>query len=254
MRIESTANGRVKGVRRLHRGKERRRIGRTILEGPTLVSAALDAGVVPLEVYTMSGGPMVDRSRDAGAEIVSVNAAVLAALATTVHPQDPVGVVAIPASGPIDDNRVVVLVDISDPGNMGTLVRSAAAFGWQVAVFGGVDPWSPKVVRAGAGAHFARPLVMLDDLTVIGEQGLAMIACIVSGGQPPELFAHETALALLVGSEAHGLPVEVIAACDGAATIPMPGGFESLNAATAGTIAMYLLGPGVNGRSESQDL
>ncbi|MCJ7780307.1 MAG: hypothetical protein MUQ27_05730, partial [Acidimicrobiia bacterium] len=151
MRIESTTNQRIKAVRRLHRGRERQQTSRTLLEGPNLIEAALDAGVVPLEVYTGDRGPIVDRCEAAGTEVVDTSRTVLESIATTVEPQDPVAVIGVPEARLLDARRTVVLVEIADPGNLGTLIRSAAALGWQVALLGGADPWSPKVLRAGAG-------------------------------------------------------------------------------------------------------
>jgi TrmH family RNA methyltransferase len=244
MRIESTTNPRVKEVRRLHRSRERRRVGRTILEGPTLVAASLDAGTVPLVLYTIAGGPPTDEAREAGTEILAVSEAVLNAMSTTAHPQDPVAVVPIPDDDELDDRPVLALVDVSDPGNTGTLIRSATAFGWQVAIVGGVDPWSPKVLRAGMGAHFAGSVVVLDDPGRLFEEPRTTIATVVSGGDPPARMAGLQSAVLFVGNEARGLPEMLVRRCDRAMTIPMDGGFESLNAATAGSLAMYLLRTG----------
>jgi len=241
MRIESTTNQRIKAVRRLHRGRERNKTGRTLLEGPKLVEAALDAGVVPVQVYTVDRGPIVERCESAGSEVIEVSRVVLETIATTVEPQDPVAVIGIPESQPLSIERVAVLVDIADPGNLGTLIRSAAALGWQVALLGGADPWSPKVLRAGAGAHFSLQPVPVTDLSEITSLGLTTIATVISGGLVPDEISTDTPIALLIGSESHGLAVEMVDRCDLTMTIPMSAGSESLNAAVAGSIAMYSL-------------
>ena len=243
MRIESTTNQRIKAVRRLHRGRERHQTGRTLLEGPKLIEAALDAGVVPLEVYTVDGGSLVGRCEAAGSEVVEVSRMVLETIATTVEPQDPVAVIEVPESKPLEGERAVVLVEIADPGNLGTLIRSAAALGWQVALIGGADPWNPKVLRSGAGAHFAQVPVRVPDLSEITELGFTTVATIISGGQPPDEIDSDSPLALLIGNEAHGLPEEMVSACDLTMTIPMTGKTESLNAAVSGAIAMYAVAP-----------
>jgi TrmH family RNA methyltransferase len=247
MRIESTTNPRVKEVRRLHRSRGRRRTGRTILEGPTLVDTALDAGAVPLVLYTVDGGPPADKAREAGTEIVAVSDTVLHAMSTTAHAQDPIAILPIPEGGALHDGPVLALIDIADPGNMGTLIRSAAAFGWQSAVLGGSDPWSPRVLRAGMGAHFAGSVVLLDEPELLFDGSRTTIATIVSGGEPPTAFARVPNPVLVIGNEAHGLPSALIERCERRMTIPMPGGFESLNAATAGSLAMYLLRTGDTG-------
>jgi TrmH family RNA methyltransferase len=241
VRIEATTNQRIKIVRRLHRGRERNKTGRTFLEGPKLIEAALDAGVVPLEIYTVDGGALVERSGAAGSEVVEVSRIVLETISTTVEPQDPVAVIEIPAAVDLAAERVVVLVDIADPGNLGTLIRSAAALGWQVALLGGADPWNPKVVRSAAGAHFVQSPVRVAELSEIASLGLTTIATVISGGSAPDEISRDTPIALLVGSESHGLAAEMIGHCDQAMTIPMSGKTESLNAAIAGSIAMYAL-------------
>ncbi|MCL1692611.1 MAG: RNA methyltransferase, partial [Actinomycetia bacterium] len=208
---------------------------------PKLIEAALDAGVVPVEVYTVDGGPVVDRCDSAGADVVEVSRIVLEAVATTVEPQDPVAVVKIPESQALSIERLVVLVDIADPGNLGTLIRSAATFGWQVALLGGADPWNPKVVRSAAGAHFARNPGRITDLAEITSLGFTTVATVVAGGRAPAEIVSETPIALLIGSESHGLPSAMIQRCDQMMTIPMSGKTESLNAAVAGSIGMYAL-------------
>ena len=241
MRIESTTNQRIKAVRRLHRGRERHKAGRTLLEGPKLIDAALDAGVVPLEVYTVDGGAVVDRCSAAGSEVIETSRIVLETIATTVEPQDPVAVIEILEPQPLGIERVAVLVEISDPGNLGTLIRSAAALGWQVALLGGVDPWNPKVLRAGAGSHFQRTPSRVTDLSGIASLGFCTVATIVSGGRSPDEITTDAPVALLIGSESHGLSIEMIDGSDSTMTIPMSGETESLNAAVAGSIAMYAL-------------
>lgn len=244
MRIESTTNQRIKAVRRLHRGRERQRTGRALLEGPNLIEAALDAGVVPLEVYTVDRGPIVARCEAAGTEVVDTSRTVLESIATTVEPQDPVAVIEVPEARLLDARRTVVLAEIADPGNLGNLIRSAAALGWQVALLGGADPWSPKVLRAGAGAHFAETPVRITDLSEVTAVGFATVATVVSGGIAPETVESESPIALFIGSESHGLPAHVIDACEQVVTIPTTGIVESMNAAVAGAIAMYAVPPG----------
>ena len=129
-------------------------------------------------------------------------------------------------------------VDTSDPGNAGTLIRSAAAFGFSVRLApGAVDPWSPKVVRAAAGGHFRTPVS-------IGapRPNTVTIATVASGGAPLERIGEhltDATVTLLIGNEAHGLGPEATAAADVLVTIPMVGGIESLNASVAGAICMY---------------
>ena len=242
MLISSTANGRIKAVRRLRRGRERRQTRRTLVEGPNLVAAALGAGVVPVDVYTVAGGALVARCEAAGSTIVEVSGPVLEAVSTTVEPQDPVGVIVIPEPARLETRRTVVAVDISDPGNVGTLIRSAGALGWQIALIGGADPWSPKVLRASAGAQLLHPAVIVEGIEALIGGGLTPVAATVSGGVGPASLEMDRPIALLVGSEAHGLDDGVVEQCAASMTIEMSGDIESLNAGVAGAIAMYALG------------
>ncbi len=242
MRIESTANDRVKAVRRLHRGRERQRTGKTLVEGPALIEAALAGGIVPEDVFAVEPGPLVERCEAAGSRVFEVSAGVLKVLATTVEPQDPVAVIPVPPDRDLEVRQTLVAVEVGDPGNLGTLIRTAAALGWQAARIGGADPWSPKVLRASAGAQLTAPAIASTGLEELVEMGFAPIATIASGGGAPEAIAAREPIALLVGSEAHGLPRDMVERCRAAVTIPMTEGFESLNAAVAGAIAMYALG------------
>jgi TrmH family RNA methyltransferase len=203
MRIDSTANDRVKAVRRLHRARERRLTGRTLVEGPALINAALAGGIVPEDVFAVAPGPLVERCEAAGSRIFDVSDGVLGVLATTVEPQDPVAVISVPPDRDLEFCRTLVAVTVGDPGNLGTLIRTAAALGWQVARIGGADPWSPKVLRASAGAQLTDPSIASAGFGEFVERGFAPIATIASGGRAPEEIAERDPIALLVGSEAH---------------------------------------------------
>lgn len=175
----------------------------------------------------------------AGAPLTVVDPAVLAALGTTEQPQSPIAVMAIPAADVAPGGRVMVAWGVSDPGNCGTLIRSAAAFGYgYLAGPGAADSWSPKVLRAGAGAHFATSLGQVVDLDGVRAGGRMVIATVARDGAPPGRLPD--AAAIVVGSEAHGLPPEVVAASDLAVTVPAMPSVESLNAGVAGSIVAYL--------------
>ena len=240
MPIESVSNERIKAVRRLHRVRGRRRTAQTLVEGPHLVAAAVEAGVVPAEVYSVEGGVLAAQCEAAGAAIVEISPAVLAAISTTVEPQDPVGVISIPGNRALECRPTVVAVDVGDPGNLGTLIRSAGALGWQIAVIGGADPWSPKVMRASAGVQLSHPAVVLGSFNELRTAGLEPVATRVSGGVGPDSLSLTRPIALLIGSESHGLPNAMVDQCAASLTIPLTGGVESLNASVAAAIAMYI--------------
>jgi TrmH family RNA methyltransferase len=241
--IRSPRNPRVGAALRLHRKRHRTAAGRALLEGPKLLAEAVGARVSIIEVFGLPDDAAGQRLAErAEAEWIAVDPRVLARLATTEQPQSPVAVFAIPAPVIPGDGHLLVAWGVGDPGNVGTLIRTAAAFGMAYAGGPGtVDSWSPKVLRSAAGGHFRVPIGATDDPAGLRAAGRSLVATVVSGGDPPETLAGSGSVALLVGEEASGLPAAVTAACDRKVTIPMPGGTESLNAAVAGAITAYEL-------------
>lgn len=134
----------------------------------------------------------------------------------------------------------VILHGISDPGNMGTLIRTAAALGIkQVICIDSADVWNPKVVQASAGTIGFVSLIETDWATVEQQKkDRALCALVVKDGKSPQAINFERSV-LVIGNEARGLPEEIITSCDERCTLPMPGNTESLNAAVAGSIALY---------------
>ncbi len=165
---------------------------------------------------------------------------VLKAASDTTHPRSPVAIFARPKQGELTDRNVVVLIDVADPGNVGTIIRTASALGWDVAVSPHTaDVWSPKVLRSGAGSHFATTIVEMESLeATFPDDRYSLVATVVSGGAAT--VDTERQIALLIGSEAHGLPVEVVEQAATRLTIPMPGGAESLNAGVAAALGMWI--------------
>jgi TrmH family RNA methyltransferase len=230
---------------RLQAARGRAESGRALLEGPHLLAEALSAGIRVEQVFALAGDAMsAEAARACGAELIVVDERGLRRLATTEHPQSPVAVMLLPAAVLPAAGHLLVAWGVGDPGNVGTLLRCAAAFGLGFAAGPGTaDPWAPKVLRAAAGGHFragATRVRVLDDLRTGGRR---LVATVARGGLPPAALPPGP-LAVLVGDEAHGLPDEVVRACDLAVTIPMPGGAESLNAAVAGAIVAYELAAG----------
>lgn len=202
-----------------------------------MLAAALAAGVVPDVVFVADG----DAVLDIATEVIVVSNDVLDAIAPTESPRGPIAVIDIPDPHPLEAKQTVVLWNVATPGNVGTLIRTAAALGWSVALHAGADPWSPKVLRAGAGAHFAVPIAEVADLAALRSAGLTPVATAPEGGVEPGAVTVQGPVALLVGSEAAGLPAEIIDQAESVVTMPMRGA-DSLNAAVAGAIAMFVLG------------
>lgn len=221
---------------KLHRSRHRRETGLTLIEGPHLLAEAMAAGISISRVFVLAGdeAPAVP-----GAEMIVVDRPGMERVAGTDTPRGPVAVIATPEPAIDISRNLLVAHGVSEPGNLGALVRTAAAFDWGFAwTPGSADPWSPKSLRAGAGGQFRVPVAPVQgigDLT-----GWDLVSTVVSGGEDPAAIGPGH-WAVLVGEEAAGLPPDVVAASDRVLTIPMPGGTESLNAGVAAAIVVYEL-------------
>jgi RNA methyltransferase, TrmH family len=234
---------------KLHRHVGRRRAARFLAEGPNLVEAALRRGVVS-EVFATEAaqqrfGALLG---DAPVQLVTERAA--KALSDTVTPVGLVAVCELPQVS-LDDvladapRLVVAPVEISEPGNAGTLIRIADAMGADAVVLAGhsVDPYNGKCLRASAGSIFALPVVPAPDaaaaVAALRGAGLQVLATTLDGEVSLDDAALDRPTAWLFGPEAHGLPAELAAMADHRVHIPMPGRAESLNIASAASICLY---------------
>jgi TrmH family RNA methyltransferase len=189
---------------------------------------------------------LVNRARDAGATITHVEGEQLERALTTRTPQPIVAVAGLVSWSPAEivsgatesGLPVVVLAGVSDPGNAGTVIRSAAAAGAAGVLFtpGSVDPTNPKCVRSSAGALFALRVGAVGDLDVLRDLGLATIGA-AAGGSSPDEVELTGPIALVLGGEAGGLPEDMLV--DVEVALPLEGGVESLNVAMAGTVLLY---------------
>lgn len=249
--ITSTKNETIKAIARLKRTRERTRTGSILVEGPNGLEGVANAGLDPTVILVAEDDQRtLDRLPDfPSAKVHLVTQAVLKSVADTAHPRSPIVVIDRPAAGRLRSHNTIVLVDIGDPGNAGTIVRTAAALGWDVAYTPGcVDVWSPKTLRASAGAHFRTRISPVD--LAAGDQPLSdltVVAAVVEGGAAS--VDEPGPYALLVGNEAHGLDPQQILAASHRLTIGMVDSTESLNVATAAALAMYVLGHGHNGQT-----
>ena len=239
----------VARLRRLLRHRADRTAERAfVLEGPTALAEAIDAGAA-IEAIYVAAGTVVPEVPD-GVTVRQLDPALFQRVASTVTPQ-PVLAVARAIDVPLDVLRaatfVLVAVDLQDPGNAGTIIRSAVAAGADGVVMAGstVDVHNPKTVRATAGALFRVPVAVVTDaaaaVAALRTWGLHACAAVATGGVPMHQVDLTSRTALVVGNESHGLPVEVTAACDSTVSIPMAGPVESLNAAMAATVLAFEL-------------
>jgi TrmH family RNA methyltransferase len=236
-------NPRIQRLRRLlGRRSSRRDEGAYVIEGPTLVAEAAAAGI-ELEVFVEESARELLPRLPSHASVTPVRDGVLAKVGSTEAPQPIMAVAAlVPAS--IADLAgaafVLVAAAVGDPGNLGTMLRSAEAAGAAglVTTTGSVDPWNPKCVRASAGALFHVRVVDGVAPAELRSLGIALVGAVATGGVPyTEPGALAGPLALVLGSEAHGIPADV--PIDRLVTIPHAGRAESLNVAMAAAVLSF---------------
>jgi RNA methyltransferase, TrmH family len=257
--LTSVRSPRVKAARQLAKRALRERARSFLAEGPQAVSEALaQAGVVTQLFLTGAAraryaGLAAQASRQ-GAEVNTVSGEVMAELAQTITPQ---GVLAVCrfVDVPLAEltgaapRLAVILASVRDPGNAGTVLRTADAAGAQGVVFSdaSVDPYNSKCVRASAGSIFHLPLVLggrvAETVACLREAGLRVLAADGASGrsldeiEPSGLLREPTAW--LFGNEAWGLPADLLALADEAVAVPIYGQAESLNLAAAAAVCLY---------------
>ena len=254
--IDSPRNARVLAARELHSAKGRRQARAVLVEGANAITIAMAASCAVRELFVTDEA--ADREvallRDAvrsGAVVHTLSDRALRAVGETVTPQGIVAVVDLPAQPqlPVAPRLVVVLDRCADPGNAGTVIRTADAAGADAVVLsaGSADVWSGKCVRASAGSVFNLPLLtgqnavaVLDDLR---RRGCHLLATTADGSVSLDELAESGTLARptawLFGSEAHGLEPSLLEHADQTVRIPIHGRAESLNLAAAAAICLY---------------
>lgn len=237
----SRRNPRIAKLARLHRARHRKTAGKTLLEGPHLLLEALAVDGEVLEVLALGGDAATQRlCEEHGIPLTTISSEALARLADTKNPRGPIAVLSIPRRRP--GGRDTLWLMVSEPGNAGTLIRTAGAFGWDVATGPGtVDPWAPKVLRAGAGGHFRVAIAEAEE----PPPGAMVMAATPRGGVPiaelGSLVDRSRDWWLIIGQESRGVTPGHADRVDLWCTVPMFGGTESLNAAAAGAIICHRL-------------
>lgn len=232
-------------ARRVQRDNE----GVFVVEGVKLLREALEHSESVESVFVTAGTThsVVARAHDLGIRVYELDEGVMERIADAVTPQPVCAVVAM-RRHQIEDlataNTVVVLVDVRDPGNAGTILRSAEAAGVAGVVVcdGSVDPWNPKTVRSSAGSIFHVPMVtgitVVDALRRLGEFGFVRAGTAMMG-QPYDRVDLSRKLALVFGNEANGLPAELETSLDEMLSIPIVGRSESLNVSMAASVLCF---------------
>ncbi len=252
--VQSKQNSRLKQLRQAlaHPGRDAE--GLAGIEGPNLLIEALHAGlrlecvfVAQITSHLLDG---LDIPADC--DVLLLPPELLASALTTESPQPVAALVKPPAwtwehlmdGRPPSVPLIVVLAGLQDPGNLGTVLRSAEAFGATgvVSLPGTVTAWNPKAIRASAGSVFRVPLLAANAdecFARLRKTGLKVLATAVRGAEPADSVDMTGPVAFLIGNEGNGLPADLAARADGEVTIPCPGPVESLNASVAAGVLLY---------------
>jgi len=266
--VQSKQNARLKELRRALAHPGRSEQGLAGIEGPHLVSEAARAGLQIGCVFVAQGSERLLEMLGLPDE-VEVLAIPRDQLDSTLATETPQAIAALveppdwtwaqvlppqrlrPVAGDPGERAdkawsalVVVLAGIQDPGNLGTILRSAEAFGADgvVSLPGTVNAWNPKAVRASAGSVFRLPVLEMNEADAISQlrqAGIRIIATTVQSAEPADLVDLVGPVALVIGNEGNGVPSDLAMKADGAITIPCPGPVESLNAAVAASVLLY---------------
>ncbi len=250
-RVTSRHNPRlVEAAGLLASSRDRRKTGRCVLEGEHLIGVYLDRVGLPETLIVVDERLEDPRFRAIAVrmparDVIAVPAAVFGEVSTLPAAVGALAVVATPSpSLPPPSQFHLLLEDVQDPGNVGAMLRTAAAAGVEQVLLSKhcAFAWSPKVLRAGQGAHFLTTIVEDVDLVAWSRAFRAdgrVVAAVVAGGE--DLYASElpARAAIVIGNEGVGLSAALLAEADVRVTIPMPGGAESLNAAAAAAIVLF---------------
>jgi len=256
--VQSKQNSRLKQLRRVlaYPLRDRGPSGNLLvgIEGPNLLEEALRAGLRIHCVFFAQGAESMLQTLNlpAETETLLVPSAMLRSVLTTETPQAIAALVEPPdwtwahllAHHQKHLPLIIVLAGLQDPGNLGTIVRSAEAFGATgvVSLPGTVSAWNPKAVRASAGSVFRVPLIAVSErecLEQLREAGVKILATTVRTAQPADLVDMAGPAALVIGNEGNGVAGDLALKADARITIPCPGQVESLNAAVAASVLLY---------------
>jgi len=255
--VESNQNARLKELRKALNAPGRGAQALVGIEGPKLLEEALRAGLRVRTIFVAQGPDraserLLDKlqvGRDV--EILELPKKLLDQALATETPQSIAALVEPPNwSWPhvLNQNQkktlILVLAGIQDPGNLGTILRSAEAFGATgvVSLPGTVNAWNPKAVRASAGSVFRVPVLATsveECIKRLRAEGVKLLATTAKGTKPADLAELNGPVALVIGNEGSGVPAHLIAKADATIAVPCPGPVESLNAAVAASVLLY---------------
>lgn len=251
-RITSTANPTVKALRALSRSKSRNQNGLFLIEGDILLEEALNAGIKIRTVLACEDradrlADLLNRAKEQGAWLAYATEEVLTRTSTLDTLESVLAIGEIPQKEFClsSQGKYLVCENLQNPGNIGSIFRSAAAFGVSgVVLAGGCDPYSTKVLRGSMGAVFRLPLFRYPDLRTAADalkcNGIRLYGAVLHRDATPlNRISFSENCAVLIGNEGNGLTEAGIALCDEFVYIPMQTGTESLNAAVAASVILW---------------
>lgn len=253
--IESSANGKYKKIQKwMKQSRARRKDKVFVVEGWKMVREALERGLV-LQLYCSQREQsrckeMLGNNRDEAVAVELMSDTLFSKLSDTVTPQGILGVVKMPLYDresiiSQQNAKLLCLEDIQDPGNLGTMLRTAEGAGMSGIVLSGgcVDPFNPKVVRSTMGALFRIPMYtcenMAEEMCYLQTRGFRFYAAHLRGTKIFTEESYEGSIGILIGNEANGLSDKVADQAEIKVRIPMEGELESLNAAVSAALLMY---------------
>lgn len=238
--ITSINNEYIKYLLKLRDKKIRNTEKKYIVEGFHLVSEAYNAGVLLEVLFVNENNEYNDISK------IKVTENIIKKLSTTINPQNIIGICEIKDNKNIIGNKILLLDNINDPGNLGTLIRSSLGFGIDniILSYDCVDIYNDKVIRASQGAIFKMNIIYSDlkyIITQLKQKDITVIGTSLESSKFLKQFAIPKKYAILLGNEANGVKKELLDLTDTNVKIEIDNGLESLNVAVAGSIIMYYL-------------
>ncbi len=249
--VQSRQNSRVKELRASFSSGGRADSGRVGIEGEHLLAEAVRSGIEIATVFFRSGDEALLKriALDGNVEILELPPEVFSSAVSTGSPQG-IAALVTPRTFSLDDvlsgesPLIVIAAGLQDPGNLGTLIRSAEAFGasGMITLPGTVSLWNAKALRASSGSVFRLPVVASTECEVFSRlraAGIRIFAAVAEAGVSSAKSQLNGSVALVIGNEGRGLSPELLKRADERISIPCPGPVESLNAAIAGSILLY---------------
>lgn len=249
--LSSSANQIFKRIRSLHERQARQSTGLFLIEGEKVLSEALKSGIrIETVVARQDKAAQLEQlCRNNNLDLHTAPPQIFKSLVTTASPSPVVAIAHMPSASLNDFSgrqklTLVVVENLQDPGNLGTIIRSALAFGADgIVLVSAVDPFNTKVVRSASGALFALPLVIEDDIetvmTYFKGEGIEAVALNPEAKESLADFQFKPRRALLIGNEGAGLSERADKLADRHVSIPIAPGVESLNAAVAASVVLF---------------